>query len=154
MGWMFIGQVRGPSSARISPPRAKGTGLKREAKRGALPFDLQPQSSQAGCCPDPARMPRCTLPSEASPGSHLSSFKSKRSKVAWWEGPRCSGDRCGLVQMTIAAVTPAFWFSPQQTSEDQEEELRDPDQRQWATSQLPTVNPAALRRPTWSWQAP
>lgn len=116
MGWMFIGQARGPSSARISPPRAKGTGLKREAKRGALPFDLQPQSSQAGCCPDPARMPRCTLPSEASPGSHLSSFKSKRSKVAWWEGPRCSGDRCGLVQMTIAAVTPAFWFSPQQTS--------------------------------------
>jgi hypothetical protein len=54
----FIGQARGPSSARISPPRAKGTGLKREARRGALPFDLQPQSSRPGCCPGPAKIPK------------------------------------------------------------------------------------------------
>lgn len=78
----FIGQARGPSSARISPPRAKGTGLKRETRRGALPFDLRPQSSHPGCCAGPAKKPKVHPPFRGKSRDSPPSFKSKRGKVA------------------------------------------------------------------------
>lgn len=99
------------------PPRArtKGTRLKREARRDALPFDLQPQSSHSGCgSPGPSEIPKVHLPSRAKSRVSPAPFQ-----ISEWQGGLVRGATVtwrplwpGCKRFLLTAVTPAFWFSP------------------------------------------